>query len=82
MRCKISNPAVSPRGHSHPCQRFTAIHNFTLFWRMGTPIHNSGRCDSHFRRLDSHFLAGKMGLVAKSVNTQRLTSLTPLSSLS
>jgi len=43
---------------------------FTLFWRMGTPIHNFGRCDSHFRRLDSHFgshfLAGKWQSLAKS----------------
>ncbi len=51
----------------HPTSPFLTIrlrHRFTTFWRVGTAIHNFGRCDSQVRGPDSHFdsqlLGGKL----------------------
>src|SRR6267378_3697097 len=65
----VNRESQGPRQNGHsptPTWPFLTIrlrHRFTTFWRVGTAIHNFGRCDSQLGGPDSHFdsqlLAGK-----------------------
>ena len=74
----MNRRAPRQNGHSPtPTSPFLTIrlrHRFTTFWRVGTLIHNFGRCDSQVQGPDSHFdsqlLAGKL-LEWRSLNRDR-----------
>src|SRR6267378_352398 len=76
----VNRESQGPRQNGHsptPTWPFLTIrlrHRFTTFWRVGTLIHNFGRCDSQVRGPDSHFdsqlLAGKL-LEWRSLNRDR-----------